>query len=84
MTCLSHLVEVQEEVDVDGVFVEVHQLLLQEQETFSCSPCFSAPLHLVDVDLLDECVCGTLALHSWQTAHQHVLGPFQQENKTMP
>ena len=80
---LSPQVEVQLEVVVDVVLVEVHQLLLQEQEIFSCSPGFSAPLHLVDCVLLDECVCGTLAIHTWQTAHQHVLGRLQQK-KTMP
>ena len=67
----------QVEVDVDEVLVEVHQLLLQEQGTFSCSLCFSVQQHLFDVDLLDERVCGLTALHSWYSVHHHVLGQSQ-------
>ena len=43
--------------------------------------CVAVALHHVDVDLLDECVCGTLALHSWLSAHPHVLGQFQQNKQ---
>ena len=64
--CLSHQVEVQLlwvlDVVVDVVHVEVHQLLQLRQDTSSWLLCSVVPLHLVDVDLLDECVCGTLAL----------------------
>ena len=82
--CLSQ-VEVQLlwvlDVVVVGVHAEMHQLLHTRQETSFWLPCFAVPLHLVDVGLLDECVCGTLALHIWQSANQHVLGQFQQKKQ---
>ena len=76
-----HQLEVQLLWVLDLVVVEVHvevlQLLLPEQEASCWLPCVAVLLHHVGFDLLDECVGGTLALHSWLSAHLHVLGHFQ-------
>ena len=58
------------------VLVKVLQLLLPEQETSCWLPCVDVLLHHVGFDLLDECVGGTLALHSWLSEHLHMLGPL--------